>query len=76
MQSDTAPPSLPTRAYPTIQTALTAVQQGGLLFVMASIVPAFFVIIGLMVQEGLVRPATWLLDLVGDMLNAIATLTP
>jgi hypothetical protein len=53
-----------------------AAQQGGLVFAMAGIFPAFFFLTVLMAREGMVRPITWLLDLLTDMLNAIATLTP
>jgi len=55
---------------------MDAAQQGGLAFAMAGILPAFFFMMVLMLREGMVRPTTWLLDLLTDMLNAIATLTP
>lgn len=53
-----------------------AAQQGGLLFVMTLTFPAVFFVLVLALREGVVRPATWMLDLVGDLLNAIATQTP
>lgn len=53
-----------------------AAQQGGLAFAVAGIIPAFSVMMVLMLREGIVRPITWLLDLITDVLNAIATLTP